>query len=235
MTKILFILSLFLGGINSGPVDTLAPVIQSSTYHSTVTDKDLPYHFIQPKDGISAIFIYMHGAGGKYEQGMSDELFAGNFKALKTYLFQNHFLYVTPETSDFELSGAQEILDLVTQLKQTYTDLPVYLSGASAGGRTIFYALEEADKKQIQIDKFIFVCPAISASQVDGLKTDLKNKSIWIESGEKDAVMPPDTAAKLLKKFQDLGASVQLETIPNGDHNAPVEKIKWATALKFIN
>lgn len=207
---------------------------QSATYHSASTDETLPYYFIEPQTKPTGIFIYMHGAGGGYEQGVSDELFAGNFRNLKNILKEKNYLYVTPETSDFEKEGAQELVDLIVELKNKHGDLPVYLSGASAGGRTVFYVMEEVKKRMVALNGIVLVCPALSAQTIQDFGVQGESLPVWMEVGEKDTVMPPEQAQLLKEKLDGLEYITHLETIENGDHNAPVEQINWEKGLNFL-
>lgn len=239
MTKFFLLFTLIFAGISSSEIDGSFVIpeshstVQESAYHSDLSNKELPYYYIEPKTTPTGIFIYMHGAGGKYEQGMSDELYAENFKNLKTYLSENNFLYVTPETTDFGTTGAGDLIDLIITLKEDHEGLSVYLSGASAGGRTIFLALQEAEKRGVSIDGAIFICPAISSTAIN-LSSEYKNIPVWIEIGEKDTVITPETANLLLNKFKVSDNPAHLNMIPGGDHNAPVEQIDWEKSVDFI-
>lgn len=235
MKTVLLLLSIILFGQQTTIVSTEEEAAyQSASYHSVSTDATLPYYFIEPQSEPTAIFIYMHGAGGKYEQGMSDDLFAGNFKNLKGVLKEKGYLYVTPETSDFEKEGAQELVDLVVELKKNYGDLPVYLSGASAGGRTVFNALQEAAKQGVDLKGVILVCPALSEKSIQAFEVKSEPLPVWMEVGEKDTVMPPERAKLLEEKLDGLGYVTHLETIQNGDHNAPVEQMDWKKGIDFL-
>lgn len=241
MIKILVFMSAFFLGINTShsPAPLQAPPNSSAgfeeeDYRSGASQKELPYYFIEPQGEVEGIFIYMHGAGGGYEQGMSDELFKGNFKTLKESLQERNFLYVTPETTDFEITGGKELVDLIFELKKQYGDLPVYLSGASAGGRTIFYTLQEAAQKNLFLKGVIFICPALSGEKFESLKMASKETAVWIEVGEKDTISPPDTAVKLLNQIKEFGNRGHLTVVENGDHNAPVEQVYWGKALDYI-
>lgn len=232
---LLFFLSMLLFGQQTTMVSTEEEAAyQSASYHSTSTQATLPYYFIEPQAKPTAIFIYMHGAGGGYEQGMSDDLFAGNFKNLKDVLKEKNYLYVTPETSDFEKEGAQELVDLIVELKNNYGDLPVYLSGASAGGRTVFYAMNEAKKRNLPLGGIVLVCPALSEQSIQAFEVKNESLPLWMEVGEKDTVMPPERAKLLKEKLDGLGYATHLETIQNGDHNAPVEQMDWKKGIDFL-
>lgn len=234
MKTLLLFLSMLLFGQQTTMVSTEEEAAyQSASYHSASTGETLPYYFIETQAEPTAIFIYMHGAGGGYEQGMSDALFAGNFKNLKDVLKEKNYVYVTPETSNFEKEGAQELVDLIVELKKNYGDLPVYLSGASAGGRTVFNALQAA-KQGVDLKGVILVCPALSEKNIQAFEVKSKSLPTWIEVGEKDTVMPPERAKLLKEKLDGLGYATHLETIQNGDHNAPVEQMDWKKGIDFL-
>ncbi len=207
-------------------------VEEERTYYSKSSQKELPYYFVEPEHEVNAILIYMHGAGGGYEQGISDDIFEGNFAQLKSYTKENGVLYITPETSEFGEVGGAELLDLVNQLRIRYGDIPIFLSGASAGGRTIFHAFEQLDERAVKVDGFIFICPAVSEKQVEELDILQKDLPIWIEAGEIDTIVPVERMNAFNDKLLELGFEPELNIIPGGGHDTPVNEIEWEMVLE---
>jgi len=224
--------------LSKNPLDSVSEsTIEAGIYFSETSQEELPYFYTFPEKGddLKGIFIYMHGAGGGYEQGMSDENYAGNFKTLKTVLSDANILYATPETSNFGEIGGAELIDFMGHLRWTYGDtIPIYLSGASAGGRTIFETLSHQSIEDLNVDGAVFMVPAISSSNIKALNFGPTSLKVWIESGENDGVFPADEATLFEATLLDKGYETVLNIIPNGDHNAPVEQIEWEVVLNFL-
>src|SRR5690606_24981509 len=131
-----------------------------------------PYFYIEPESEPEGIFIYLHGAGGGYEQGMQEDNYAGNFKNLKDTLKERNFIYATPATSGFGSSGGADVVEFMRHLREKYGELPIYLSGASAGGGTVFHALNENTKSGLEdnplnLQGAVFVVPSLSTTTID--------------------------------------------------------------------
>lgn len=203
-------------------------------YTSPVSGKKLPYFVLFPTNQqkpLAGILIYMHGAGGGMEQGMSKALYKGNFAKLgKIVSTDLNYLYVTPSTTDFETSGARDLNALGMELQKKFPHLPIYVAGASAGGRTAVYALK--DEKNIFAGALL-LCPAINSDMLDNWGQQNSQKTFWVIQGDSDQAVSPSVTDALVLKLQKLGNTVHYQKIP-GDHNAPVEQIDWKEALEFV-
>ncbi len=204
---------------------------EQKTYR-TADGKDLSYFVVYPKATPEGILIYMHGAGGGMEQGMSLGKYKGNFKNLKNILVSDlNYLYVTPATTDFEQSGGNDLNALAQQLLVEYPNLPIYLAGASAGGRTVAYALQDKNNLFAGV---ILLCPAISENMIKNWNTLTPKTNFWIVQGDQDQAVSPKLTNQLAMKLGKLGNKVMYQTFAGGDHNAPVEEVKWLDALNYI-
>jgi len=164
------------------------------------------------------ILIYMHGMGGREEQGMEI------FPSLRAHLNELGWIYVCPR--DNEYSG------LLSDLRGRYGRRKVYLSGASAGGR---WALWEAERHSERYAGLILMCPAVRRSSlILDLGDDPLPMPAWIVCGENDVVYA--TASRWLSStLEKLGRDVHYNQIPGGDHNDPCKLIKWTDALAFVH
>lgn len=211
-------------------------------YYSSASEEQFPYFYTEPESTPKGIFIYLHGAGGGYEQGMENYNYDGNFKALRNHLNEIDFIYATPATSSFGQNGGKDIEAFMHHMSLLYGyDLPIYLSGASAGGSTLFHTLNEYDlmmddANNSNIQGAVFIVPSISEKMIDEMNWILPSSNIpvWIEAGENDAVFPPDRVHYFKEALKDSGHTVDWNIIANGDHNAPVEQADWVEILKFL-
>ncbi len=210
------------------------------SYTSPIAQKALPYYYRKPafsqNGNEEGIFVYMHGAGGGVEQGMSDTNYKGTFKNLKDYLRDNGYYYVAAETSSFGEEGGAELAELLKHLDRAFGDISQFFIGASAGGSTLYHALEKVSP-HIHVDGAVFIVPTLSESMIndiDFVPTAESDIDFWIEAGELDTALPPDRASLFKEKLEEMGHEVMLNIIPGGDHNAPVEQIDWPTVIEFI-
>jgi len=226
---------------------------KTETYFSSSSKQNLPYLILLPNQqgenqteqtsmaGTQSelanlkihpvgLLIYMHGAGGGMEQGMSDTLYKGNFKKLKNLLAAQNFIYVTPSTTDFEKNGGNDLNDLAQELKKKYPGIPLYLAGASAGGRTVYYALQNGHN---YFSGVVLLCPALSKDLIEHKEYDMPKIWFWIVQGDEDQSVSPEVTDLFASNLQHLGLSVVYKKI-KGDHNAPVEEVDWKEALQFL-
>ena len=174
----------------------------------------------EPRASISEnapILIYMHGMGGKEEQGMEI------FPSLRTLLNEDGWIYVCPRDDEYD--------GLLTELAQRYGKRRTFLSGASAGARS---ALREAFANPSHYEGLILMCPAVRPS---ALATTLSENTLsmptWIVCGENDTVCA--ASSRMLYKMQQAREHpVYYREIPGGDHNVPCREIRWSAALEFV-
>lgn len=185
---------------------------------------DISYPHGEPK----GIFIYMHGAGGGKEQGRSDTAFKGSFARLQTALNDElSLIYVTPETVSFNEPGGRQLAKLIDKLRAERPTLPIYLAGASAGGRTAVYATEHT----ASLDGLILISPALTPSQIEHPPANLKRLSMFIEHGTEDPIVNWRGSSE----FEINVASPSSSTIfAKGDHNTPLETIDWSHAIRAL-
>ncbi len=220
--------------LKAGPRASIE-AIGKKTFFSTTSQKPLPYLIFYPDKPVRGILIYLHGAGGGLEQGALDGSYEDSFKRLRDLLRNElSYLYVTPSLSNFSAGGGQDVRDLAQELHVAYPDAPIYLAGASAGGRTLFHALQAASPP---FAGAIALCPAVDpAMQIGALGTapDEQKPPLWIIQGEQDPFVSAREVDALVQRLTDANARLTYEKIP-GDHDAPLERVDWKNALDFLS
>ncbi len=219
--------------------DTLAAYPQTGdtriglrSFYSSSSKRSLPYFIFYPDQAPKGILIYLHGAGGGMEQGVLDDSYLESFKKLKGLLKTSvAYIYITPTLTDFGRDGGQDANDLAKALKVTYPDLPVYVAGASAGGRTLFYALEAPDTL---FQGGIALCPAVDREQVSHEWSNAPHRPLWIVQGVKDQLLPFAWVDGFVQHLKAVNYRLTYITLPDGDHGAPIDQIDWPSALNFI-
>jgi len=168
----------------------------------------------------AAILIYMHGAGGREEQGMTV------FPKLRELLNSMGWVYVCPRDNEFD--------GLCRDLGKRYGERRLYLSGASAGGR---WALQEAIQHGSRYSGLILMCPAAFVGTffgaLDAGEPFLK-MPVWLVCGERDSSYAA-TCRLLAQAVKQRGGRVRYREIPGGDHDDPWRQIRWTDAIKFVS
>lgn len=169
-----------------------------------------------PED--TPIHIYMHGAGGKEEQGMTI------FSDIRGLMNEWGWIYVCPRDGDYN--------GLLKDLSNRYGERKVYLSGASAGGRSVY---REAVRNALPYSGLILMCPALPASTIvlDEPDENYLPMPVWMVCGEKD-ILYASFCRSLESALKDLNRDVYYREIPGGHHGTPTTRIQWKKAFEFI-
>ncbi|MFC1479585.1 endonuclease/exonuclease/phosphatase family protein [Planctomycetota bacterium] len=202
--------------------------VSREEYVSSSLKKKFPYLSIIPDGEAKGIFMYMHGAGGGMEQGISDSLFKGSFKRLKQILKDKKYIYVCPSTVDYEKEGSINLNELCVHLLKKHGDLPIVLAGASAGARTALYTVQDQESKFAGL---ILICPAVNQKIYN--QKPLYKLPIWIVHGKSDSIIPYPIIQKIASDLKAKEYAVTFKTV-SGGHDAPVELVQWKEALTFI-
>jgi pimeloyl-ACP methyl ester carboxylesterase len=207
-------------GISEPSIKQPFHFVAATTSQYATADGNLHVYLVQEPETNRAgapVFIYMHGMGGKEEQGMEI------FPSLRSHLNDLGWIYVCPR--DNEYAG------LLAELESRYGRRKIYLSGASAGGR---WALWEAERHPGRYAGLILMCPAVRRSSlILDLSDDPLQMPVWIVCGEQDVVYAA-ASRWLTETLEKLARPVHYRQIPGGDHNDPCRQIRWAHALAFI-
>lgn len=175
----------------------------------------------RPIPADTPILIYMHGAGGREEQGMRT-LFPG----LRELLDDWGWIYVCPR--DGEYAGLRR------DLARRYGKRRLYLAGASAGGRSVFW---EAVRQPSFYSGLILMCPAILPETLSAALTSdarMLPMPLWMICGDMDSRYAA-TCRLLQDALTRRRQAVHYYEIPGGDHDEPCRRIKWADALRFVS
>jgi len=204
------------------PASTNLPPLKRVSY--TGEDKQNHLYLVQEPAEIPAqprLLIYMHGAGGKEEQGMGLGVASKTFVRLRGLMHRWQWVYVCPRDPEFT--------DLLKELQGKYHPSAIYLAGASAGGREAF---GEAWRNPGRYDGLLLMCPATSYPTPDRINVKHLTMPIWIATGEKD--MWTGFSRELVKDLQREQKRYHYEEIPGGGHDDPVIQMDWEKALRFL-
>lgn len=209
--------------------DEVQPLLGKKWFSSTSGRTSLPYYILYPEKPVQGILIYLHGAGGGLEQGQLDGTYKDSFKKLKHLLKSDlSYLYVTPALSTFGANGGQDAIDLARELHARYPAIPLFLAGASAGGRTTFYALKQSSGL---FKGAIALCPAVDSTITNYDWGQKSSTPLWIAQGTRDQFIPINIIDDFVTRLKQQSQNVTYIRIPDGDHGAPIDQIDWKAAL----
>ncbi len=209
--------------------DEIQPLLGKKWFYSTSSRTPFPYYILYPEKQVQGIFIYLHGAGGGLEQGQLDGTYKDSFKKLKQLLKSDlDYLYVTPALSNFGAKGGQDAIDLARELHARYPAIPLFLAGASAGGRTTFYALKQSSGL---FKGAIALCPAVDSTITEHDWSRKPSVPLWIAQGTRDQFIPINIIDDFVTRLKQQSQNVTYIRIPDGDHGAPIDQIDWKAAL----
>ncbi|MBA4388331.1 MAG: hypothetical protein C0404_10145 [Verrucomicrobia bacterium] len=204
----------------SGYADAPTSLEASSFEYKDIAGRHHPVLVQMPADAEHAtnapILIYMHGAGGREEQGMK------LFPKLRTLLNERSWIFICPRDYEYE--------DLRVELARRYGKRKLFLSGASAGANSAF---KEAAGHTNVYSGLILMCPAVHPTAVDEAGKELAGMPLWLVCGELDRI-PVESSRKLYSLLKQMNSPVNYHEIPGGNHDAPCFKIAWEDALRFV-
>lgn len=164
----------------------------------------------------SVIFLYIHGAGGLEEQGMNI------FPKLRRLLSRMESIYVCPRDYEYDC--------LLAELHGRFGDRPVYLCGASAGGRS---ALAEAVRRPEDYSGLVLLGPAVLPDSDLLASVTRLPFPVYMRCGEQD-IAYARTCNAIQRRLTKSGGRVFYEIIPGGDHDSPCRNVDWADVMRFL-
>ncbi|MEN8141700.1 MAG: hypothetical protein ABFR97_10810 [Thermodesulfobacteriota bacterium] len=193
-------------------------------YFSPSQNSHFDYYLIPPAAEVKGIFIYMHGAGGGHEQGLSDSNFAATFKRLKETLNKAGLLYVCPATAGFGRDGGENLRELAHELTRQY-QVPIYLAGASAGTHNVARAIQGEEL----FAGAILISPTLRARDMARPVTI----PLFVTHARQDQFIPLARISALVAGLKERGARVEFLPV-RGHHDSPLEKMDWARSLTYL-
>ncbi len=188
-----------------------------------------------PSQPYSGVVIYMHEAGGRREQGMRDDIYGGTFRRLKDHLQAKNWVYLTPDTTDYEQAGGQNLRRLAQHAQAKYRTDRVYLVGASAGGRTVLHAaLLDAQSSDPVLTQVLALAPAWN-SNIYVAPEPSTPQNLLVVQGTADRTISHRANSLITQRLIEAGHSVTTLEIPDGGHNTPLEQADWVTWLGSLD
>lgn len=181
--------------------------------------------------------IFIHGKNGNRFLGVNDWTFGGNFNRLQNLMIRNDGLLLTPEFTDFEQRGTEDIATLIREFRQRSPKTKMIIACGSMGAGICWRLAKEPEFARSIDGLFI-----LGGHWHDDFLTSPTVKSpaaripVWFGHGSWDPVFDPKVQKnffkKLLKRAPDYPARfVMFDT---GKHGTPIRMVDWRRELNWM-
>lgn len=176
--------------------------------------------------------IYLHGKGGNREWGFDDERFGGNYNRLKNLMLENGGAYLSPDFTDFETAGAEDIAALIARQRPATAGALILACGSL--GTQICWRLANNPKTAAQLDGLVLLGGFPNQSFLDAVRAGRPRPPLYIAHGSADNVYPAAAMIGFYEALRATGHPVRITIFETGNHGTPVRMIDWRQALNWL-
>ena len=184
--------------------------------------------------GARVITVYLHGKGGSRKQGMDDFTFGGNFNRIKNLMAANGGLYLSPDFSDFEAAGAQQVAALVTHYAEKSPQASIVIACGSTGGG-ICWRLA-ADKAIASRLSGLMLLGSMWDNDFARTPAFKARVPVFIGHGSRDPVFPVESQEEFYRAVRKAapGYPIRLVRFETGNHGTPIRMTDWRETLNWM-
>ena len=186
------------------------------------------------QDNAAFIIAYLHGQGGNRKQGSNDYTFGGNFNRIRNLAVQNGGLYLTPDFSTFDGTGAGEVKAILARFMARSPQAKVVVACGSMGG-FLCHRLAKDPELAPRLAGMLFLGSFPDAA-FDGAAAFKAGMPVFIGHGTNDATSPiaaMEEFAAVLRKSGGKGR-VMMHRFDTGTHGTPVRMTDWRLVLNWM-
>ena len=214
------------------------PNWSQTTQKLTVAGKKLQYVAVGKTRGkANMIVIYIHGRGGNRHQGVNDVTFGGNFNRIKNLMHRNGGLYLSPDFSDFEKRGRDEIRALITHSLTTSPNAKVFVACGSMGGEICWQFLADSHAASL-VDGLLFLGshPNEKFFSSPVFKAPSKYVPLYFGHGTNDSVFDWEDQAQFFLRVKSFKPDypIRLVLFETGSHGTPIRMTDWRDILNWM-
>lgn len=219
--------------VRSNYTDRLpASAIRDFTYASQT--RTLAVYGAGKVDGDARVsVIYLHGKGGTREWGFDDERFGGNFNRLKNLMVKNSGAYYSPDFTDFEVDGTEDISNLIAEIFAKRGGKIVVACGSL--GNKLCWSLANNGVTLKLISGFVILSGFPDA---DFLRVAYSGAfapvPVYIAHGSGDKVYDVALMDDFYSALKAKNYPAQMTVFDTGNHGTPIRMIDWRQALNWI-
>ena len=186
------------------------------------------------QDNAAFIVVYLHGQGGNRKQGSNDYTFGGNFNRIRNLAVQNGGLYLTPDFSTFDETGAGEVKAILAAFMARSPKAKVIIACGSMGG-FLCHRLAKDGELAPHLSGMLFLGSFPDAGFA-GSAAFKAGMPVFIGHGTNDVTSPIATMEGFAASLRKAGGAgrVMMHRFDTGSHGTPVRMADWRLVLNWM-
>lgn len=186
------------------------------------------------KGGSAMTVVFLHGRHGTRELGFDDERFGGNFNRLKRLMLQNRGAYFSPNFTDHENAGENDILALLKK-QRPLTNGKLILACGSLGSN-ICWGIVNNPKNKGLVDGMVLLggMPNQHFLKTSTALNKTQKFPIYIAHATLDNSFSYQSLIAFYKSLKVNNYPVRMTLFESGKHGTPVRMVDWRQALNWI-
>jgi hypothetical protein len=186
------------------------------------------------RENASLILAYLHGQGGSRKQGVDDYTFGGNFNRIKNLVAAAGGLYLSPDFSSFDETGASQVAALLSLYAAKSPGAPIFIACGSMGG-VLCWNLAKGPEMAKRLGGLLL----LGSLWDDSFLASAAFKArvpLFIGQGSRDPVFPiahvEDFYHAILRKAPDY--PVKMVRFETGNHGTPIRMTDWRETINWM-
>ena len=215
----------------------VSPLPAGAEREGTYGTRGLKVRGIGALDGGSKLtVIYIHGRGGNRDWGFADERFGGNFNRLKHMILRAGGAYISPDFTDFDRTGYEDVSQLVTRFRPLTKGKLVVACGSM--GNVHCWQLAADAAMSAMIDGLVVLAgfPDNRSILAAASRPASRHVPLVIGHGSWDPTFDYKPMLELYRRVREKAPSYPARFLlfDTGKHGAPVRMIDWRDTLNWI-
>ena len=197
-------------------------------------DGEIDTYEVGHSKGAKFAAIFIHGANGNKDLGVSDVSFGGNFNRLKSLVNRNNGVYYSPSV-ELPTSKEQDMFELVKYIRRNSSDVKIVFICGSAGAR-VCWSVAHHDETAKNLAGLIFVGGARDDYTYQSSRAYKERVPLIFSHGSKDKLVPVATYVDQYEAIlkSDPNYPVRMEIFEGGKHGTPMRNIDYKESLEWI-
>jgi len=195
---------------------------------------DVRHFAVGNAHGAKLIVVYLHGQGGSRKQGVDDFTFGGNFNRIKNLTAMAGGVYLSPDFSDFDEKGADQVASLLSVYATASPSAPIFIACGSMGGALCWRLARDAT-----------IAPRLGGLLLLGSFWDERFLSsaafkrrvpVYLGQGSSDTVFPVERMEQFYRLIRQKASDypVRMIRFETGSHGTPIRMTDWRDTINWM-
>lgn len=181
--------------------------------------------------GSAMTVVFLHGRHGDRELGFGDERFGGNFNRVKRLMLQNGGAYLSPDFTDHENAGEEDIVALLKQ-QRPLTSGKLILACGSLGSNICWGIVNNPQTRKL-VDGMVLL-GGMPNTQFVQSASSLRKFPLYIAHATLDTSFSYQSLVSFYQSLKSKNYPVRMTLFEGGKHGTPVRMVDWRQALNWI-